>query len=308
MIATLSKSILKLGYQWIRAYLFKHSVRASPQGHTASEEVEEDNKVVNPQGITVYIAEGDERGRQLVKNGGFLNPPTLHAWTVLLAEAPWTHIIDIGANYGEMLLSVPLPESARAVYAFEPSPIILPYLQQTIAESGLKINVIGEAVSDRMGTHTLFIDRNWSGTTRFAREEDELSVHDSVTVKMTTLSNFISSFGIPYDELAVLIKIDVEGHEIAVLEGLKPILESLGTFGCLVEVLHLSEEGLTYLIKNFDLSFFNIKTNVLKRFFPTSAVEFRSMINAPGVYPQDIVIRRKVNAMAVRSTPALSCS
>jgi len=34
-------------------------------------------------------------------------------WQSLLAERPWTNVIDVGANYGEMLVGVELPRGLR---------------------------------------------------------------------------------------------------------------------------------------------------------------------------------------------------
>lgn len=251
-----------------------------------------EDEVVNSQGITVYVAKDDERGKQLIKNGGFLSLSTLKVWTILLKKKSWTHILDVGANYGEMLVTVSLPTTAL-VYAFEPSPITLQYLKKTIRESELKIHVVEEAVSDSTGNSILFLDRNWSGTTRFARHEETLRANDGVEVKTTTLNTFLSSLELPYKDLSVLVKIDVEGHEISVLKGLRPALESLGKFAGLVEVLHIPDDDLLYLIKNFELDLFDIEKNCLRKIFPSSIEEFKFTINAPGIHFQDVVIWRK---------------
>ena len=53
----------------------------------------------------------------------------------LLAERPWTHVIDVGANYGEMLVGVELPQAATVI-ALEPNPFVIPYLTRTPAGIG----------------------------------------------------------------------------------------------------------------------------------------------------------------------------
>jgi hypothetical protein len=52
-------------------------------------------------------------------------------WRSLLAERPWTHVIDVGANYGEMLVGVELPRAATVI-ALEPNPfVILSHAEKT---------------------------------------------------------------------------------------------------------------------------------------------------------------------------------
>ena len=118
-------------------------------------------------GQIIYINPQDARGRSLVRRGGDVNPGSLVMWRSLLAERPWTHVIDVGANYGEMLVGVELPRAATVI-ALEPNPFVIPYLTRTLRQSGVGVELMSKAASARSGTATLAIDRNWSGLSSIA--------------------------------------------------------------------------------------------------------------------------------------------
>ena len=119
-------------------------------------------------GRAIYINPQDGRGRSLVRRGGDVNPGSLVMWRSLLAERPWTHVIDVGANYGEMLVGVELPRAATVI-ALEPNPFVIPYLTRTLQQlSGVGVELMSKAASARSGTATLAIDRNWSGLSSIA--------------------------------------------------------------------------------------------------------------------------------------------
>ena len=99
-------------------------------------------------GRTIYVDSNDARGRSLIQSGGNLNPKSRAMWQALLAEREWTHVIDVGANYGEMLVGVELPRSATAI-ALEPNPFVVPYLQRTLQDAGLGVKLIAKAASAR---------------------------------------------------------------------------------------------------------------------------------------------------------------
>ncbi|MFV0535336.1 MAG: hypothetical protein ACK5MR_17040, partial [Cumulibacter sp.] len=80
-------------------------------------------------GRRIYVAEGDARGDALIAAGGDFNPGSLHLWRQALELREWDVIVDVGANYGEMLLGVDLPVASRVI-AYEPNPHVLPHLKR----------------------------------------------------------------------------------------------------------------------------------------------------------------------------------
>jgi FkbM family methyltransferase len=124
--------------------------------------------------------------------------------------APGAHVVDIGANTGLYAYALgrthtmdafePLPESARSLRA--------------VAKRLPRVRVHEVALSSRPGTATLYIPYvDGRPTAELARFTPPASGRfDEVTVPVSTLDAFgLSPVG--------LIKIDVEGHELSVLEG-----------------------------------------------------------------------------------------
>jgi FkbM family methyltransferase len=239
-------------------------------------------------GATIYANAADARGQQLAEHHGNLNPLTLDIWLRLLSERQWTHVLDVGANYGEMLVHGHLPERAK-VLAIEPNPHVRPFLELTLAEAGIAAEVLPLALGDATGEVELLVDRGWSGTTRLARAGDAVgATHEKISVPAATLSDLLAGAG-PLRDLHALVKIDVEGHELAVLEGLLPVLNQLASFTGLVEVLHVSPEDIRTLLDRFDVEMLDVESNHLEHVRPATYERFAEM----PTYRQDVVVRRK---------------
>lgn len=158
--------------------------------------------------------------------------PELRVLGSLLARG--TVFVDIGANAG-IYSQVALRHGCRVV-AFEPVPVEAERLRRTL---GLGADVHEVALSDRAGRAELHIpciaDREV--TTRSSLGEDSDLVESTgvriIQVELATLDSFaLRQVG--------FIKVDVEGHELAVLEG------AAGTIGrCRPRVLVEVEESRT---------------------------------------------------------------
>ena len=110
----------------------------------------------------MYVDMEDLRGVALVEASGNLKPAALEAWKLLVNERRWTFIVDVGANYGEMIVDLAIPEWTRVI-AVEPNPHVGWYLERTLRDSGLRVEVVRKALTDRAGAVDIMIDRTWSG-------------------------------------------------------------------------------------------------------------------------------------------------
>lgn len=245
--------------------------------------------VVGPSGHRIYVERGDERGAHLIKSGGDFNPPSLTMWRALVAQRDWTHIVDVGANYGEMLVNVPLPKGASVV-ALEPNPHLLPYLERTLREAELNVEIVMAAASDRNGMSMLHVDRTWSGMSSLVPVENghEIAHYDTPSL---TLAPLIRARAKAPPRL--LVKIDVEGHEIAVLRGLEELLPETEHFAALVEVLHVTDNDLDWLLARFTVALLEQQSGSLVPADATSASELRALLKSGRFYPQDVVLGRK---------------
>ncbi len=129
---------------------------------------------------------------------------------------PGMLLCDIGANDGlYSFLAEPIV-GRGAVYAFEPQPSLAARLRRR------GVNAFALALSDRAGTGLLRVPS--IGGARYdsrasleagAREAGETG-HEQIEVELTTLDAFVARHGLT--DIGTL-KIDVEGHELAVLAG-----------------------------------------------------------------------------------------
>lgn len=234
-------------------------------------------------GAWIYVDPEDGRGKQLIVSQGDLNPPSLVVWHALLAERRWTHVVDVGANYGEMLVSGGLPPGA-CITAIEPNPAVAARLQRTLREAGVPATILGCALSDAEGEGRFVVDAAWSGTSRLATPEDA----GGTIVRLTTLGALLRGFNRPLGEMLAAVKIDVEGFEAAVLRGGMPELAQLGAFTALVEIVRGAPADVAWIDERFD-------TRVLElgdggRLVPVPRGQLSQFLDSGRYYAHDIVV------------------
>jgi FkbM family methyltransferase len=143
---------------------------------------------------------------------------------VILAWESFTQkdftVLDIGANAG--YYSLIASKKVHQVYAFEPSPLMRLQLEQNIALNGNQnISVEPYAASDQSGAATLYLSANDnSGMTGMQPAENFSGTTE--LVKAITIDEWHITKGSPKIHM---IKIDVEGAEMKVLEGMKGLLK-----------------------------------------------------------------------------------
>lgn len=131
---------------------------------------------------------------------------------------PGSAVIDVGAHSG--YFTICLSEAVGAsgkVYALEASPVIYAELQETVESNGLaNIELINKAVSDRDGHINFFMAPDWKSEISSMRPGEG----ESIVIDSVALDNVVS------DILAVsFVKIDVEGAEMKVLNGMTEIIQ-----------------------------------------------------------------------------------
>lgn len=132
-------------------------------------------------------------------------------------------IFDIGANIGyyTVLLGAAQGPGCR-LHAFEPHPHIAQLLADNVARSGLQsVYVHQGAISDRDGPSPLYIpeDGAWTNASLLS---DFRAAREAMTVQAWRIDSFCTAREIPSIDL---LKIDAEGAELAVLEGMGSLLD-----------------------------------------------------------------------------------
>lgn len=137
---------------------------------------------------------------------------------------PNTTYFDIGANIG--LMAVPILHGCPdcLVVSFDPSPNSLPYLQRTVSESRFKNRwtVVARALSDSSGQAEFCLASKELSMFDGLRDTRRVTVTRSVTVDVSTLDAEWEGLGRP---VVSAIKCDVEGNELAILNGAGSLLD-----------------------------------------------------------------------------------
>ena len=135
---------------------------------------------------------------------------------------PGMVFVDVGAHLGyySLLAARQVGQDGR-VYAFEPEPVNYSLLIKNIELNGYR-NIIADprALSNTTGSSNLFVSALDSG--RHSIYHHGLPETGSVAVDTITLDAFLETQGWPRVDL---VKMDVEGSERDVLEGMSQLLE-----------------------------------------------------------------------------------
>jgi len=126
-------------------------------------------------------------------------------------------VVDVGANAGIFTVaSADLVGPTGRVVAFEPNSVVLGRLRANVRQNGFsdRVTVLPVAIADHAGRGTV---RNETGNSTIARvhllEPDETARGEAVSVE--TLDEALASAGVKDVDL---LKVDVEGLELAVLD------------------------------------------------------------------------------------------
>lgn len=141
---------------------------------------------------------------------------------------PGNVVLDIGANIGYYTAMIGnLVGQSGQVYAMEPEPRNYALLQDNVRLNGMEawVETFNVAASDARGTARLFVSEYSNLNTLFPEGYD--GVHTPgvtgqvVEIEATDLSSFLEGRR-PVD----LLRMDIEGAEVEVLNGLAPAVES----------------------------------------------------------------------------------
>ena len=158
-----------------------------------------------------------------------LRPEHRPAWNPVECQGfkaaihPGSTVLDIGANIGTYSLLFGQWASPNGkVFALEPAPESFAALRQHIALNGLEEVVVPvrQAISDRVGTLPFFA-ASTHGTNRLISENEPL-IGSTQQIETVTIDEFCASRDLKPD----VIKIDIEGFELAALRGAEKTLRS----------------------------------------------------------------------------------
>jgi len=160
---------------------------------------------------------------------------------------------DIGANAGFFsLVAAKIVGYNGKVLAFEPLPDNAEYISEQFTLNDLEYcHVIRDAISAYVGTALFSYDKPGTSTAHVGNSKGG---EKSIQVKLNTLDNVTRTWGIPK-----LVKMDIEGAEVAALEGASNLLQK----GCVTFLIELHgpdcEVGVREILSNNGYEFFNLE-------------------------------------------------
>ena len=126
--------------------------------------------------------------------------------------------LDIGANIGNH--SISFSAFVDQVLAFEPNPLVFEILKLNVRNNSHNVTPLNFALSDRQGEADLIVSNGNLGGSRIRAADEKSENKDaSITITTTTLDGLDMG-----TKNIVLIKLDVEGHELEVLRGGEELL------------------------------------------------------------------------------------
>jgi FkbM family methyltransferase len=161
----------------------------------------------------------DLNGKDLVAQQmqqGFYEAPLPMLTMAVIARGSGL-FLDVGANDGLYSVLAGITTASTRIVAFEPYPPVLKVLKSNLEANGLsdRVDIRPIALSDSKGSAALYMPDQGHGLleTSCSLEADFKPRHQMIEVEKDRLDN------IELPGAISLIKADIEGHELAFLEG-----------------------------------------------------------------------------------------
>jgi len=145
----------------------------------------------------------------------------------LLADQPRL-LVDIGGNRGAYAQEFLKRFPGSTVHIFEPSSYNINILN-SLFSSASGVNVVGSALSDKSGELTLYADKPGSGMGSLSKRRLDhygIELNEEEVVPVLRFDEYWKQFSSTFPVIDY-VKIDVEGHELSVLEGFGDFLQQV---------------------------------------------------------------------------------
>jgi FkbM family methyltransferase len=182
---------------------------------------------------------------------GTYEPEVLRVIDPILASWGNGLFVDVGANIGAICTHVAARHPRIEVIAFEPQADLAEEIRAQQAINGVRFAVEVAALSDSVGTLRLHAPAAAARALSLGKEDPGLTTahpgshHEerSMTVPSTTLDEHLGARPARDLERPMMVKIDVEGHEMEAIEGMRSTLSAPFPRLLVVELLAESRPG-----------------------------------------------------------------
>jgi FkbM family methyltransferase len=182
------------------------------------------DRVTFANGNSLFLNPEENRGKAILLRNGITQPVISHFWSLAVHHLHPTIVIDVGTNYGECIFSENYADDAK-IWGIEANPYLIPYIEKSKAVHNNKeqIHIVHSLASNENNKHQDFrVDKNWSGTSSaVAIDHQEI---EQILLPTITIDSLLAHLSLHHEIL--LFKIDVEGYEPFVLEGMRKIISS----------------------------------------------------------------------------------
>ena len=187
-------------------------------------------------GIFATLDLSDEVQRATYWQGERFEKPTLPVLNQWIDEGA-TLFFDIGSNYGFFCFALLARHPGLKAHAFEPNPVTFSHLSEIKAENHLdRLDTWNLGLGDRNATLPLRLGVSDSGHSTFG-DHPQLRADMNEVVEVLDFETWRRRACVELPEPGKWVaKIDVEGFEMKVLEGLRPALEARAFRGLAVEI------------------------------------------------------------------------
>ena len=156
-------------------------------------------------------------------------------------------VIDIGSNYGNFIDLVINNLNIKKIYAFEPSTVCFNYLKENYSMNNIKI--INIALSNLKKRKKFFESEILSQSSLYNRKNKfirKIKNKSIYYVQTNTLDSFYKKN--KSDEIYDLVKIDAEGEDFKIINGMKFLLKNFKVKLLKTEILNYKKNSLKNII------------------------------------------------------------
>lgn len=186
-------------------------------------------------GITLRI---DPRSREPFEWFCFRSPEMVNEMDYFISEADkFGSFVDVGANHGVFSLAFSAKRQDAPVLAIDPSPVAFEILERNRALNGFtNMRTLNIACGDRAGEIRMM--PHWH---HLEAVSDQARGEGTVSVEMAPLDELCAS----HDFWPDLLKIDVEGFELPVIQGAEKVLNKAKLLFLEIHPERIDELGLS---------------------------------------------------------------
>ncbi|KAA0546600.1 FkbM family methyltransferase [Bacillus sp. BGMRC 2118] len=256
-----------------------------------------------PSSLNLHVNPNENRGRALLVSNGITQKQLLKFWVESVSSFYPSIVLDIGVNYGECLFSVQYPYSTK-IFGIEANEQLFEYIMRTQSEhpNRFQMNILHAFASNQdQQSQDFFVDKNWSGTS--SGRAIYPSMVEKKVVQTITVDTLLRNFDLEKER--ILFKIDVEGYEAFVVEGMQQVIREAKEMLGIIEFDndYLERAGmkadmfLTRLSSLFKIYYFN-KNGELQELSPHTYRQLQNRLHSSHIH-MDLVLLKTSNHIPI---------